>query len=46
MQAKKGDKKSHNFAHDPKDVDTKGKCTYSDETYRHKLAKEVFQVIK
>jgi hypothetical protein len=46
MQAKKGDKKSHHFAHDPKDVDTKGKCTYSDETYRHKLAKEVLQVIK
>jgi hypothetical protein len=46
MQAKKGDIKSHHFAHDPKDIDSKGKCTYSDETYRHKLAKEVLQMIK
>lgn len=46
MQAKKGDIKSHHFAHDPKDVDSKGKCTYSDETYRHKLSKEVLQMIK
>jgi len=34
------------FRHDPKDVVNKGKCTYSDETYRHKLAKEILVRIK
>lgn len=46
MQAKKGEILIHHFAHDPKDVQNKGKCTYSDETYRHKLAKEILQRIK
>lgn len=46
MIAKKGDILMHHFAHDPKDVQNKGKCTYSDETYRHKLAKEILQMIK
>jgi len=34
------------FRHDPKDVLRKGKCTYSDETYRHKLAKEILVRLK
>ena len=41
MQAKKGEVKFHHFSHDPKDAEKHGKCTYSDETYRHKLAKEI-----
>jgi hypothetical protein len=46
MQAKKGDILEHHFSHDPKDILQKGKCTYSDETYRHKLAKDILQRIK
>ena len=46
MQAKKGKIKIHHFSHEPKDVTRIGKCTYSDETYRHKLAKEILQRIK
>lgn len=46
MIAKKGSIIMHHFAHDPKDVENKGKCTYSDESYRHKLAKETLQRIK
>lgn len=46
MQAKKGAIRFHHFAHDPKDVINKGRCTFSDETYRHKLAKETLQRIK
>ena len=46
MQAKKGGILTHHFAHDPKDILKKGKCIYSDETYRHKLAKEILQRIK
>jgi hypothetical protein len=46
MQAKKGKIMVHHFSHEPKDVTRIGKCTYSDETYRHKLAKEVLQRIK
>ena len=34
------------FRHDYKDIIKKGKCTYSDETYRHKLGKEILQRIK
>lgn len=34
------------FRHDPKNVVSGSKCTYSDETYRHKLAKEILQRIK
>lgn len=38
--------RSSYFRHDPKDVLRKGKCTYSDETYRHKLAKEILVRLK
>lgn len=34
------------FRHDPKAVKGKGKCTYSDESYRHKLAKDILQRTK
>ncbi|MBP6913811.1 MAG: hypothetical protein KA841_02440 [Chitinophagales bacterium] len=34
------------FRHDPKGVVNEAKCTYSDETYRHKLAKEILQRLK
>lgn len=34
------------FRHDPKAVKNQKKCTYSDETYRHKLAKEILQRLK
>lgn len=44
--AKKGDIKMHHFAHFSTDVNIERKCTYSDETYRHKIAKEILQRIK
>jgi hypothetical protein len=34
------------FRHDAKDVINRTKCTYSDESYRHKIAKEILQRIK
>jgi hypothetical protein len=34
------------FRHDPKATKGKGKCTFSDETHRHKIAKEILQRIK
>lgn len=34
------------FRHDPKGVEPNRKCTYSDETHRHKLAKEILQRIR
>ncbi|MEP5614229.1 MAG: hypothetical protein ABJP45_18400 [Cyclobacteriaceae bacterium] len=34
------------FRHHVTDVKTAGKCSYRDETYRHKLAKEILQRIK
>lgn len=34
------------FRHDPNAVKHPGKCTYSDETYRHKLAKGMLQDLK
>jgi hypothetical protein len=34
------------FRHDVRDVKIEHKCTYSDETFRHKLAKEILQRIK
>ncbi len=46
MQAKKGAVNTHHFAHDPTDIKRKGKCTFSDETYRHKLAKDILQRIR
>ncbi|XOV91510.1 MAG: hypothetical protein ACFHWX_15005 [Bacteroidota bacterium] len=48
MQAvrSKDPKRRSYFRHDPKFVDPNKKCTYSDETYRHKLAKEILDRIK
>ncbi|MCB9041693.1 MAG: hypothetical protein H6557_34190 [Lewinellaceae bacterium] len=46
VEARKGDIRSHYFAHVPTDVGIERKCTFSDETYRHKLAKEILQRIK
>lgn len=43
--ARKSKRKSY-FRHDPKDVQGKGKCTYSDEAYRIQLAKTILQDIK
>lgn len=34
------------FRHDAKDVDPNNKCTYRDEDYRHKLAKEILERLK
>jgi hypothetical protein len=34
------------FRHDPKNVGGNKVCTFSDETYRHKIAKEVLERIK
>ncbi|WP_192823922.1 hypothetical protein [Rufibacter sp. LB8] len=34
------------FRHDPKGVEPNRKCTYSDETHRHILAKNILQQIK
>ncbi|MEO9806689.1 MAG: hypothetical protein ABJF04_25740 [Reichenbachiella sp.] len=45
VKAKKAGRVSY-FRHDPKAVKVGGKCTYSDETYRHKIAKEILQRIK
>lgn len=46
MQAKKGKIKKEHFAHDPKDVALQNKCSYSDETHRHYLAKRILEEIK
>ncbi|SET99281.1 competence protein CoiA family protein [Hymenobacter actinosclerus] len=46
MQAKKGFQRRNHFAHDATDVENRGKCTFSDETHRHKLAKEALQRLK
>lgn len=48
MEARKSkiQTRSSYFAHVPTNVETEKKCTYSDETYRHKLAKEILQRIK
>lgn len=46
MQAKKGDFRTQHFSHDPKDALLKGKCTFSDETVRHKIAKDILQILK
>ena len=45
VKAKKSNRIDY-FRHDPKNVVNKVKCTYSDETHRHKLAKEIIQRIK
>ena len=47
MVAVKSDKRRSYFRHDPNYVKySKGECTYSSETYRHKLAKEFIQIHK
>ena len=46
VQARKGQIRIHHFSHDPKDALINGKCTYSDETYRHRLAKDILQMNK
>ncbi len=46
LQAKKGNIRQEHFAHDPKNLGKNVKCSYSDETYRHKLAKELLQTLK
>jgi len=37
--------RSH-FKHDFRDVEHKGKCTFSNETYRHQIGKEILQRIQ
>lgn len=46
MQAVKGYIRRPYFRHDVEANKTLGKCTYSDETYRHKLAKDQLQLTK
>lgn len=49
MQAVKSDieNRKHYFRHDPKYIKLNNtKCTYSDETYRHQLAKEILQRLR
>jgi len=45
VRSKKSDRIDY-FRHDSKNVVSESKCTYSDETYRHKLAKEILQRLK
>lgn len=45
MEARKGPKLQY-FAHVPTDVKNGRKCTFSNETYRHKIAKEILQILK
>lgn len=46
MIAHKGKVNEHHFQHDPLDVSRKGKCTYSDETERHRVGKEILQRLR
>lgn len=46
MQAVKATKRKAHFRHHVEPGSTMGKCTFSDETYRHKLAKEILQIQK
>jgi hypothetical protein len=50
MIAKKKDEKTRqrraHFAHHAVDVERKGKCTFSNETYRHSVAKSILQILK
>ena len=48
MIAKKSDLelKRHHFAHFAVDVIYKGKCTFSNETYRHEISKDILQILK
>lgn len=46
MQAVKGNIRKQHFKHHVKPNSTEKKCTYRDETYRHKLAKDIIQGLK
>lgn len=46
LVARKGDIYMHHFAHDAKDVKRLGKCTYSNERERFRIAKDILQRIK
>jgi len=46
MEARKGKIREHYFAHIPKEIGITRKCTYSDETYRHKLARHILLKLK
>lgn len=46
MQARRGNIRKEHFSHDPANKSVNLKCTYSDETYRHRLAKEFLQELK
>ncbi|MGD9929554.1 MAG: hypothetical protein AB7U05_06015 [Mangrovibacterium sp.] len=46
MQAVKPKTRRAYFRHDVEASKSEGRCTYSDETYRHKLAKEFLQIQK
>lgn len=46
MIAKKGQIHQHHFAHAPRTFEEKKTCSFSDETHRHKLAKETLQRIR
>lgn len=46
MIANKCRKRSSFYRHHPKDVEKHKKCTFSNEEYRRKLAKEILQIIK
>ncbi|MFD3003101.1 hypothetical protein ACFS7Z_22250 [Pontibacter toksunensis] len=39
-------KRQPHFKHHPNDIDKSQECTWSDETYRHKIAKEILQRLK
>lgn len=45
MQAVKGNIRKQHFKHHVKPHSTEKKCTYRDETYRHKLAKDLIQIV-
>lgn len=46
MQAIKGAVRKQHFKHHVKPNSAENKCTYRDETYRHKLAKDLIQILK
>lgn len=46
MIASKAKINQHHFRHHPRYKDATAPCTYSDETYRHKLAKEILQRLR
>ncbi|MGV3611690.1 MAG: hypothetical protein ACO1N0_12110 [Fluviicola sp.] len=46
MQAVKGNIRKQHFKHHVKPHSTEKKCIYRDETYRHKLAKDIIQLLR